>query len=281
MDIADLFRPPFPEDQAAPQAGAEDEGSTEPEDEAPDAGAADDSQEAGDEEDDDGPVSRSKYESDMAGMRSLVNDLRTTVGRAQALARQVEQSNRSDEALAQLREQNVAVAELFGSLVDGIDQTVLDPAMRNRIVQARNDILEAEKRAKMLEELREELGIERPRPGTSTRAQLEALQAEADEVADEISASIRKAGFDPTDQSLFPWKEWAEIMKGEGASAVRQAAILAISNATVAKQSEGRREARRTAAGKSPRGGAAASNRNPLQSGSFEERYKALQGMTR
>jgi hypothetical protein len=214
----------------------------------------------------------------MAAMRTMVGDLKTAVGRAQSLARQVSETSDTSQIAAQLREQNVAVAELFGTLVDGMDETTLDPALRSRIRQARDEIMQAEQRAQMLDELREEMGISPT--AQRDRDSQEQLQAQANVLAEEIEDQIVAAGLDPEDPA-FPWKDWALIMMNDGPRAVRRAALKAINDAKDADQQGSRREAKRSAAGRTPRGSAPASKGDPLTSGSFEDRYKALQGMTR
>lgn len=271
--VMDMFLPPLPGNDEVPQDDELDSTTVvddgEGDDEG-DEGAGDGSE----DESSDGPVSRSKYEADLAAMRQ---ELRTLVGRAQSNARQVAEASNS-EALAQLREQNVAVAELFATLVSGIDENSIDPNLRTKILQTRDEIMQTEQRARMLDEIREELGISPT--AARERDALEQLQAQANALADEIEDQIVAAGLDPNDPQ-FPWKQWAETLKTDGVRAVRRAALQAINQARDVEQQGTRREARRTAAGRTPRQVAPASKGNPLETGSFEERYKALMGMTR
>jgi hypothetical protein len=215
----------------------------------------------------------------MAVMQRTVQELKTTVGRAQALARQVSASNDGAEALTQLRQQNLATVELFSTLVDGIDASALDPALRQRVKEARDEIMEAERRAQMLDELREELGISPT--AVQDRDAVNAVQESANALAEEIEDQIVAAGLDPDDAALFPWQQWAGLFKDEGPRAVRRAALKAINDAKDADQSGDRREQRRAAAGKTPKGNAGGPAKDPLTTGDLDARVAALKALTR
>ena len=277
--VADLFRDVPDLDEELPEDGAEADGSTEPEDDAPDPTASDSADKAQDDEEDDGPVSRAKYVEDMAGLQRVIGELKTSVGRAQSLARQVSEASNSTEVMSQLRSQNLAVADLFATLVDGIDASAIDPALRARVKEARDEIMEAERRAKMMDELREELGIT-PEAARNRDAMSE-QQEQANALAEEIEDAILVAGLDPDDSTLFPWAQWVDLFKAEGPRAVRRAALKAINDAQNVDKAGDRRETRRAAAGRSPRGTTPTTEKDPLTSGDFDSRYKALQALTR
>ncbi len=270
-----MFRD-FPDDELnLPNAGAEDEGSTEPEDEAPDAAANDEGGEANeDEEDDTGPVSRAKYDADMTAMRTMIQDLKSVVGRAQSLARQVGRDPSADVE-AKLREQNLVVAELIGHIVEGIDESAIDPKLKARVLEARREIMAAEERARMMEELKSELGIT---PEVQReREELEDLQARANDLAETIEDQIVAAGLDPNDETLFPWKEWAQMFKeGRDERPVRRAALKAINDAMNADRSGDRRESRRGVGARVPSNKTPAAKKDPLLNGSLAERIAYL-----
>lgn len=283
--VADLFRDVPSLDEELPEEGVEDDGSTEPEDETPDPSASASKDGAQDDKDDDGPVSRAKYVEDMAGLQRMIGELKTSVGRAQSLARQMSNANDNTEVMTQLRQQNLAVADLFATLVDGIDESALDPSLRVRVKEARGEILEAERKAEMMDEIRKELGIT---PGTMREQEaLSEQQDKANALAEDIEDQIVAAGLDPDDATLFPWPEWVRLFKAaeasgnDGARTVRRAAIKAIADAQNTDQADDRRESRRAAAGKTPRGSTPAVTKDPLTTGDLDARIKALRALTR
>lgn len=257
------------EDEEQPAATVEDD--DEPASPSDSSTPTEDNEEADDEDsDDDGPVSRAKYEADMEAIRQ---ELRTLVGRATANARQVVSATNA-EAMSRLRENNLATAQLFTTLVESIDESAMDPAMRSKVIKARDEIMAAEQRAQMLDELRRELGVN-PQ-AEEERDELDAMQEKANELAQFLEDTIVDAGLDPNDEEQFPWKQWAAIYRTQGERAARSAAMKAIRAAQSADQAGSRREARRSSAGRGPKGGAASAPKNPLRDGSLDDRKKAL-----
>ena len=279
----EMFRLLPDEALAPPTDDADADGSTEPED--ADVGTeADDNADEASDEDSDGPVSRAKYDADLAAMQGTIAELKTTVGRAQSLARQVSQASNSADVMAQLREQNTVVAGLFEALIDGIDPDSIDANLVAKIKQASAEIREAERRAQMMDEIREELGIS---PSAARdREELEDLQSQANAVASDIEDLIVDADLDPNDNELFPWAQWAEMFKSAAEAGqdpervVRRAAVKAIRDAQAADSAGDRREQRRGATGRGPKGAASSAKRDPLTTGDLASRMKELQRLT-
>ena len=277
--VSDLFRD-VPEYEVVLPKDAEDESEDEEDETPPPAPDASDDDDSDDDEgdDDSAPLTRAEAKA----LQKTVRDLSTAVGRAQSLARAAQRDPDDDEVVGELRQQNSDMVRLLATVVEGIDPTAIDPNLRSRVIQARQELESAEQRRQELDELRAELGL--TKQSAKQQAQMMDLQEQANELTEELEDQIVAAGLDPDDSALFPWKEWAELFKAEGPRAVRRAALAAIRTGSAADASGARREQRRKAAGQTPRAAAAGRTKTDLDAlttGSLDDQMKALAKLTR
>lgn len=288
--VSDLFRDvPTYEDVELPED--DDKETPDPKDEdaddQSDSKATDDNEEDDDDGDDDAPLSRAEARA----LKQTVRELSSAVGRVQSLTRQQARGNDDEDVRNELRKQNADMLRLLATVVGGIDENAIDPALRQRVGQAMSELEAAEQRKADLDALRKELGL--TPQSTAARQQMADMQETANELAADIEDEIVAAGMDPDDSTLFPWQEWTAKFKEEAlktgdiagaARTVRRLALTAVRKASEADASSTRREARRKASGQTPKGAAARgakSDLDALTTGSLEDQMKALARLTR
>lgn len=227
-----------------------------------------DSTDEEDEESGDSP----DFAKDLATQRQMIDDLRRSVGRAQSLADQWRQGH--DEVREELRAQQESVANILAAIVDGIDDTAIDPALKQKVRTAQQEIAEAARTARTKAELMEELGIN-PRQREVVQQQLEA-QAVANALTADLEDEMSVFGVDPDE---FDWEGVKAQLLSGGVEAAKRFARTKIREAVMEQQAAQRRTARKTAAGPTPKGAAGVPPKNDLSEGDFAARKKALDAL--
>lgn len=247
------------EDPAAPLTDDED----------PEEDEDEEDEDSEDEEEDDDESEVPQYLNDIAAQKAMIEDLRRSVGRAQSLTEQYRRGH--EEVRAELTQQNETVASLLAAIVNGIDDSVIDPTLKAKVRQAQTDIAAESAKERTKAELLKELGYN---PDAARAAQeMAQAQAVANDMAADLEDEITSMGLDPDE---FDWEGVkAQFIEG-GVQQARRWARTQIRTALTEAQTAQRRGARKSAAGPTPKSAAGTSNKNPLQSGSFAERKAAL-----
>ena len=235
-------------------------------DETEDADAAADDSDGEEEEE---PEEVPDFARDLASQRQMIDDLRRSVGRAQSLADQWRQGH--DEVREELRAQQEATANILAAIVDGIDDSAIDPTLKQKVRKAQADIAEAARAARTKAELMEELGIN-PQQQARVQQQMEA-QAVANALTADLEDEMTTFGLDPDE---FDWEGVKTQLLAGGVDAAKRFARGKIREAVMEQQAAARRTARKTAAGATPKGAAGVPTKNDLSEGDFAARKAAL-----
>lgn len=201
-----------------------------------------------------------------------LRQLNTTVGRLQSIMdRQAKSPPKDDESVKLMQERYGEVSELLTLLVSGMDETVLSPEVRERIAAAQR---EAQRRADKEEILKEVREANKPPAddGPSTEDLLMEFQGE-------MEALIKQAGLDPDDE-LFDWSGAAvQALQRGGTTAARAYFIEQIGEGLKEKGAATRRDSRKKNAGKGSPKGQASGDKDPLSTGSLDDRLAALRAL--
>ena len=212
------------------------------------------------------------YARDLASQRQMIDDLRRSVGRAQSLADQWRQGH--DEVREELRAQQESVANILAAIVDGIDDSAIDPALKQKVRTAQQEIAETARAARTKAELMEELGIN-PQQQARVQQQMEA-QAVANALTADLEDEMTVFGLDPDE---FDWNGVKAQLLAGGVDAAKRYARTKIREAVMEQQAAQRRTARKTAAGTTPKGAAGTPPKNDLSEGDFASRKRALDAL--
>lgn len=246
-------------------------------DEGTDDEVVDDAQD--DNEPDELEVLRSKVEA-LEKNNAVVEDLKRTVGRIQSLATKFEAASSNaqrDDIQKQINERFSVVEDQLATLASGIDETAIDPATRQRILQAQE---QARRAAEVQAEVEKALKARAPQP--SPQPQVPNLETE-------LVGMIEAAGLDP-DGGMFDWGAmsamWREDLSG---NTIRQHVLNKIIEAKTEEQAASRRStAKKQAGAGAPKQAAVTPNpaarmAQALDSGdlasAIAERNKLLQGL--
>lgn len=252
------------EDPAAPEDD-EDESSEEPD--------GDEDSDAEDEDSEEDDEEESPFAKDLAAQRELITDLRRSVGRSQSLVERYQKTN--DELRTELRKQNESTAQILGAIVNGIDDSVIDPNLKRRVAEAQRQIQADADRESMKNEIRREIGYD---PANAEAEQERAaLQTQANELAADLEDQMGAMGIDPDE---FDWNGLKEQFLNTDPRTARRWAMGKIREAVVAAQTATRRDTRRSTT-KTPRGGETTKNENPLSGNDFAKKKAALDALLR
>lgn len=248
-----------------PEAPEDDESEDEAEGSEDDAGEDEDS----DDESEDEDPSFEEFTRDFAATKELVDDLRRSVGRAQALMEQYRQGN--EEVRAEQKAQNANMATLLGAIVNGIDDSVIDPDLKRKIREAQDEIAEAEREERTTARVREELGID-PRQIQAQR-EVALLQQTANELSADLEDEMETLGLDPDEMD---WQGVKAALLSGGVVAAKRFARTKIRAALEERNVGARVTTRKRAAGPTPKGGAAEPPKNELAANDFATKKAAL-----
>lgn len=201
-----------------------------------------------------------------------IEDLKRSVGRFQSIASKMESSN-SEKQLADLRrqmdDQYSAIGTQLEALVQGSED--LDPAVKQRILEAQNQARQNAAVQKAVAEQMEKINPPQPQ-GNPQVSNLER----------ELENTITAAGLNP-DDSMFDWAAMSTMLASDpSGSSVRAHVVGKILEAKVEEASATRRTAAKKQAGK---GAPDANSATPdpasrmeqaMNGGDFESAYKEL-----
>ena len=206
----------------------------------------------------------------------MATDLRRTVGRLQSIV------DRNPEPDAAVREQITQSQQMLDLLIDGLDDTAVDPNVRERIRSTRDVARKAAERAAIVAET-EAAVLKRVKPQADDDgddlSEKDKLLAMGRAFEDDVVEEIKSYDLDPAD---FDWKEATDILVKDGVPATRKWFRAKIKEALAEADTEERRQARKTLAKPSPKpAGAAKSGVEVISdpSASLEARIAALRGM--
>ena len=195
-----------------------------------------------------------------------------TVGRLQSIMdKQAADPPKNAEVVERMQEQYGEVSELLGLLVDGMDETTLSPAIRQRVTDARDT---ARRRAEN-DELFDRV-VKAVRPERADPPETEAAQSALREFQGRMESLITKAGMDPDDE-VFDWSGAAsQALRDGGVAGGEEYFLTQIAAGLKEQTSTERRGKRKGNAGKgSPKGGSRGA-KNPLTEGTLDERVEEL-----
>lgn len=185
------------------------------------------------------PVATLKQEYD-----AQIADLRRSVGRVQSLASKFEKDQENDKTADELREQFKDTSEQLDLLVNGLDETMIDPDTRGRLVEARLRARAVAERDSLRKELLDEL---RPAPQQQPdMAQLAVLYER------QLIGEIESYGMDPTDE-VFDWKQAGALFQRGDYEGMQRYVRTQIREGLTATDSESRRQAKKESGNATPR----------------------------
>lgn len=203
----------------------------------------------------------------------LIQKLTGTVGRLQStMDKQDAAPPKNAETVKQMQEQYSEVSELLGAIVDGMDETTLSPAVKQRVTEARDT---ARRRAEN-DELFDRV-VKAVRPEKDETPEIaDATQTALREFQGRMESLITKAGMDPDDE-VFDWSGAAsQALRDGGVPGGEEYFLTQIAAGLREQASATRRGARKDSAGKgSPKGGSRG-DKNPLTEGTLDERVEEL-----
>ena len=210
--------------------------------------------------------------------KAEVDELKRSVGRIQSLMAKYDSAT-SDTQRAELQKQmNERFSSLEGQLgevVSGMDESALDPATRQRILQVQE---RARQEASVRQAVEQEIAKRAPRP--QAQPQVSPLETE-------LVNTIMAAGLDPDDSAVFDWAEMSKIAQGDGTGrAVRQHVLTKILEAKAEDAAAARRSSAKKQAGNgTPRADSGTLNpagrmKAAMDKGDFASAYAELRKLT-
>ena len=200
----------------------------------------------------------------------LFNDLKSSIGRFQSLQARLEEGRGDSTKLReQVNEQVSVVDQTLERLLDGIDESALDPKVRQDITKIRSEYRAKADRASLEAELLEKMRKESA-PVVPQRPQVPAVEVE-------INALIEAADMNPDD---FDWSEAATVWQKDGDGALRKYFLGKITEKRTEAEAAERRQTRRTNATRSPNPSSTPDANARLREGNLDDRLKALRELT-
>jgi uncharacterized coiled-coil protein SlyX len=206
--------------------------------------------------------------------KATIADLRRTVGRAQSIAGRLDADKTNEELREELRNVNRRAADSMAAIVGGLDESLVDPKLREQVAATQREVERAEERADLIKSLKEEGLIQEP----VEKTELEEAQEAANALGVELANQIKSFGLDPEDEA-FDWKAMRDMLIAEGTAAVRSKVTATIREQITAGATEQRRETRRSTASKTPKGANAAGDEDELRTGTLDEQMQRLREM--
>lgn len=213
---------------------------------------------------DDGPNELEALRAEVEALKqnqTVVEDLKRSVGRIQSLAEKFSNAS-TDTQRAELQKQIDdrfrSIEGQLGDVVSGLDDTVLDPATRQRILNARTA---AEQAAAVQRAVDEAIAKRSPQPAP------QATQTQASPLEQELVSTIEAAGLDP-DGPLFDWAAMSKMVVDDRTGRTVRAHVL---GKILEARAEESAASRRTAAKQQAGGGAPRPVSAGLQVNSMED----------
>ena len=213
----------------------------------------------------------------------LVAELKTAVGRAQSLQSRLDDGQGDTESLRKdLAKESTALDRVLDTVLDGLDETVLDDSAAKNLRSFRQERQDSKTRAELereiMEKVRSEIGSNEATPAPSepnvAATALNTLEAE-------IVAEIKDFGLDPDDAALFDWEVAADMLRKapDNSTQVKAYFRKQVREGLQERDANDRRQARKETAPVTP-DSAGASDENPLRTGNPEQDLKNLLRMT-
>lgn len=209
-----------------------------------------------------------------ADQKEVIADLRRTVGRAQSIASRVDADKTNEELREELRALSTKTASSIAAVVEGLDDTLVDPKLREAVAATQREAERAAERADLIASLKKEGLIQEPEQKT----ELEEAQTQANALGVELANQIASFGLDAKDEA-FDWQAMRDLLVKDGPAAVREKVTATIREQITAGATEDRREVRRQTSTPTPKGAGAGDGDGPLRTGDLDADMKRLREM--
>jgi hypothetical protein len=204
---------------------------------------------------------------------SQFEDLRRTVGRVQSITSQFDKGTANDETVQKLSEQFQSTSDQLEALVSGLDENSIDPALRERIVQAQQQARSVAERTSLKQEILEE--VKKEQTPVADPAPNQAMAVEA-----AMLKQMQEYGVDSTDDA-FDWTKAREHFQAGDMDALGTWMRTGIKTALAASDSDGRRQARKESGKPAPKAASEGKSKTDaiLEDGEWDNLDEAVQAL--
>jgi hypothetical protein len=213
----------------------------------------------------------------LESLNNVAADLRRTVGRIQSLETklaEVQQASARDDIIEQVNQQFGSVNQMLATVVEGIDETALDPATKQRVREAAAASQRAAERAALKKEITAELQPQTPNAPVTEQTPGGIPKAELARYENAAVTALAKAGLDPDKD--FDWAQASNILaSGGGLSGLMDSVNETITQASSAS----RRQAAKENAGEGTPDAASAASDEAAQLERFADNADLDQGL--